>query len=60
MEGVDAETRASRLALCALTLRVLETGLDLLGVPVPEPHVRDGRASTWLARPPARLYAVMK
>ncbi len=28
--------RASRLALCALTLRVLETGLDLLGVPVPE------------------------
>ncbi|NRQ39896.1 arginine--tRNA ligase [Nonomuraea sp. NN258] len=35
-EGVDPETRASRLALCALTLRVLETGLDLLGVPVPE------------------------
>ncbi|MET7465514.1 arginine--tRNA ligase [Nonomuraea sp. NPDC005501] len=35
-EGVDADTRASRLALCALTLRVLETGLDLLGVPVPE------------------------
>ncbi|WP_327089047.1 arginine--tRNA ligase [Nonomuraea sp. NBC_01738] len=35
-EGVDAETRAYRLALCALTLRVLETGLDLLGVPVPE------------------------
>ncbi|GGO83215.1 arginine--tRNA ligase [Nonomuraea cavernae] len=35
-EGVDAETRASRLALCALTLRVLESGLDLLGVPVPE------------------------
>ena len=28
--------RASRLALCALTLRVLEAGLDLLGVPVPE------------------------
>jgi arginyl-tRNA synthetase len=28
--------RASRLALCALTLRVLVTGLDLLGVPVPE------------------------
>ena len=28
--------RASRLALCALTLRVLTTGLDLLGVPVPE------------------------
>ncbi|WP_113701082.1 arginine--tRNA ligase [Nonomuraea lactucae] len=35
-EGVDAETRAHRLALCALTLRVLETGLGLLGVPVPE------------------------
>ncbi|MBG0814726.1 arginine--tRNA ligase [Planomonospora sp. ID82291] len=35
-EGVDEATRASRLALCALTLRVLETGLDLLGVPVPE------------------------
>jgi arginyl-tRNA synthetase len=28
--------RASRLALCALTLRVLTAGLDLLGVPVPE------------------------
>ncbi|MGP3919717.1 arginine--tRNA ligase [Nonomuraea sp. 10N515B] len=35
-EGVDPDTRASRLALCALTLRVLEKGLDLLGVPVPE------------------------
>jgi arginyl-tRNA synthetase len=34
--GVDPETRAHRLALCALTLRVLETGLDLLGVPVPD------------------------
>ena len=28
--------RASRLALCALTLRVLSTGLGLLGVPAPE------------------------
>jgi arginyl-tRNA synthetase len=28
--------RASRMALCALTLRVLSTGLDLLGVPAPE------------------------
>jgi arginyl-tRNA synthetase len=28
--------RLRRLALCALTLRVLTTGLDLLGVPVPE------------------------
>ena len=28
--------RARRLALCALTLRVLTIGLDLLGVPVPE------------------------
>jgi arginyl-tRNA synthetase len=35
-EGVDPETTARRLALCALTLRVLEKGLDLLGVPVPE------------------------
>ncbi|MFG1620232.1 arginine--tRNA ligase [Nonomuraea wenchangensis] len=33
---VAPEVRASRLALCALTLRTLETGLDLLGVPVPE------------------------
>lgn len=33
---VDPAVRASRLALCALTLRVLSTGLDLLGVPVPE------------------------
>ncbi|GAA3442567.1 arginine--tRNA ligase [Planomonospora venezuelensis] len=35
-EDVDEATRASRLALCALTMRVLETGLDLLGVRVPE------------------------
>ncbi|MFI7705995.1 arginine--tRNA ligase [Nonomuraea sp. NPDC049480] len=35
-EGVAPATREHRLALCALTLRVLETGLDLLGVPVPE------------------------
>lgn len=35
-DEVDADTRASRLALCSLTLRVLETGLDLLGVPVPD------------------------
>jgi arginyl-tRNA synthetase len=32
----DDKVRASRLALCALTLRVLVTGLGLLGVPVPE------------------------
>jgi arginyl-tRNA synthetase len=32
----DEATRASRLALSALTLRVLLTGLDLLGIPVPE------------------------
>ena len=30
------ETRQSRLALCAATLRVLTTGLGLLGVPLPE------------------------
>ncbi|GLW12922.1 arginine--tRNA ligase [Microtetraspora sp. NBRC 13810] len=34
--GVPDDVRASRLALCALTLRVLETGLSLLGVPVPD------------------------
>jgi arginyl-tRNA synthetase len=28
--------RGSRLALCALTLRILTTGLDLLGIPVPD------------------------
>jgi arginyl-tRNA synthetase len=35
---LDAEPviRESRLALAALTLRVLDTGLDLLGVPIPE------------------------
>jgi arginyl-tRNA synthetase len=32
----DEATRKSRLALSALTLRVLTTGLGLLGVPVPE------------------------
>jgi arginyl-tRNA synthetase len=31
-----AQTRHSRLALCALTLRVLVTGLGLLGISVPE------------------------
>ncbi|MFI6325774.1 arginine--tRNA ligase [Nonomuraea sp. NPDC050556] len=35
-DGVAPEVRDSRLALCALTLRVLETGLGLLGVPVPD------------------------
>ncbi|WP_326645558.1 arginine--tRNA ligase [Streptosporangium sp. NBC_01755] len=35
-DDVDAATRASRLALCALTLKIMETGLGLLGVPVPE------------------------
>jgi arginyl-tRNA synthetase len=34
--SAEGEVRASRLALCALTLRVLETGLGLLGIPVPE------------------------
>lgn len=32
----DPAVRASRLALCSLSLQVLETGLDLLGVPAPE------------------------
>jgi arginyl-tRNA synthetase len=34
--SAEARVRDSRLALCALTLRVLETGLGLLGIPVPE------------------------
>jgi arginyl-tRNA synthetase len=34
--SAEGEVRASRLALCALSLRVLTTGLDLLGIPVPE------------------------
>jgi arginyl-tRNA synthetase len=32
----EGDIRASRLALCALTLRVLTTGLGLLGIPVPD------------------------
>ena len=36
LKATDEPVRASRLALCALTLRVLVAGLDLLGVPVPE------------------------
>jgi arginyl-tRNA synthetase len=32
----EPATRASRLALCALTLRVLVQGLDLLGLEAPE------------------------
>ncbi|WP_131737111.1 arginine--tRNA ligase [Actinomadura roseirufa] len=36
LKAPDAATRASRLALCAVTLRTLVTGLDLLGVPTPE------------------------
>jgi len=36
LDAPDEVTRASRLALCALALRVLLTGLDLLGIPVPE------------------------
>jgi arginyl-tRNA synthetase len=36
LKAPSAELRDSRLALCALTLRVLVQGLDLLGVPVPE------------------------
>ncbi|MEU8206277.1 arginine--tRNA ligase [Streptosporangium sp. NPDC049046] len=35
-DDVEPAVRTSRLALCALTLKVLETGLSLLGVPVPE------------------------
>ncbi|MFB4312153.1 arginine--tRNA ligase [Actinomadura sp. GTD37] len=36
LKAPDEETKASRLALCAATLRTLETGLHLLGVPTPE------------------------
>lgn len=36
LKADDEATRASRLALCAATLRVLGAGLGLLGVPVPE------------------------
>ena len=32
----EGQTRQSRLALCALSLRVLVTGLGLLGIPVPD------------------------
>ncbi len=34
--NADAETRHSRLALSALSLRVLVTGLGMLGIPVPD------------------------
>jgi arginyl-tRNA synthetase len=36
LKAADGSVRESRLALSALTLRVLTTGLGLLGVPVPE------------------------
>jgi arginyl-tRNA synthetase len=36
LKAESGSLRASRLALCALTHDVLTTGLDLLGVPVPE------------------------
>jgi arginyl-tRNA synthetase len=36
LKAESVSVRASRLALCALTLDVLTTGLGLLGVPVPE------------------------
>jgi arginyl-tRNA synthetase len=36
LKADDEETRNSRLALCAVTLRVLVAGLGLLGVPVPD------------------------
>ena len=36
LNAADASIRSSRLALSALTLRVLMTGLGLLGIPVPE------------------------
>jgi arginyl-tRNA synthetase len=36
LNAPSPESRASRLALSALTLRILTTGLGLLGIPVPE------------------------
>jgi arginyl-tRNA synthetase len=36
LKAADAKTRQSRLAMAALTLKVLALGLDLLGIPVPE------------------------
>jgi arginyl-tRNA synthetase len=36
LKAPSASLREGRLALCALTLRVLSQGLDLLGVPVPD------------------------
>jgi arginyl-tRNA synthetase len=36
LKADDEETRQSRLALCAATLRVLSKGLELLGVPLPD------------------------
>jgi arginyl-tRNA synthetase len=36
LKADDEETRQSRLALCAAVLRVLTTGLGLLGVPIPD------------------------
>jgi arginyl-tRNA synthetase len=36
LKAPDEETKASRLALCALTLHTLAKGLDLLGVTTPE------------------------
>jgi arginyl-tRNA synthetase len=36
LKAPGAQVRDSRLALCALALRVLVTGLGLLGVPVPD------------------------
>src|SRR6202034_4502789 len=36
LQAPEESVRSSRLALSALTLRVLLTGLDLLGIPVPK------------------------
>jgi arginyl-tRNA synthetase len=36
LKAPDEATRDSRLALCALTARVLARGLDLLGIAAPQ------------------------
>jgi arginyl-tRNA synthetase len=42
LKAESERVRLSRLALSAATLRVLTTGLDLLGVPIPDRMLRSG------------------
>jgi arginyl-tRNA synthetase len=36
LQAETPESRATRLVLCDVTARVLQTGLDLLGIDAPE------------------------